>query len=211
MIPEAWAGLPFFGTAWPALAAALDADTRAILPDRPQWFRALSLVPPDRVRVVLLGQDPYPTPGHAVGLAFSVGPETRPLPRSLSNIFKEMQADLGAAPQTGDLTFWAEQGVLLLNTSLTVPAGQAGGHGGLGWQRLAEDVLDRVSCRPTAFLLWGAQAQAMRRAIRPGDHLLVESPHPSPLSARRGFFGSRPFSRVNAWLQARGEAPIRWA
>jgi uracil-DNA glycosylase len=211
MIPEPWAHLPFFDQNWPVIDALLGREGHTVLPDRPHWFRALSLVPPDRVRVVLLGQDPYPTPGHAVGLAFSVGPATSPLPRSLANIFKELRSDLGAAPANGDLTHWAEQGVLLLNTSLTVPAGQAGGHAGLGWSELARQMLDEVSRRPTAFLLWGGHAQAMRPAIRPGDHLLVESSHPSPLSAHRGFFGSRPFGRVNSWLTGRGEAAIRWA
>jgi len=211
MVPPAWAHLPFFGTDWPRIRAALAAETRAILPPEPDRFAALALTQPDAVRVVILGQDPYPTPGHAHGLAFSVAPDVRPVPRSLVNIFKEMKDDLGVAPDTGDLRNWAAQGVLLLNTCLTVPAGDAGGHARLGWQRLAEEVLAHVSRRPCAFLLWGAQAQALKRRISPGDHLIVETAHPSPLSARRGFFGSRPFSRVNGWLAARGMAPIDWA
>jgi uracil-DNA glycosylase len=210
MIPAAWAHLPFFAQDWPRIAAALTAETRTILPPESQRFAALDMVPPDAVRVVILGQDPYPTPGHAMGLAFSVHPDVRPLPRSLSNIFKEMQDDLGACPVNGDLSHWARSGVLLLNTSLSVPAGQAGGHAAVGWQRLAEQVLGEASRRPCAFVLWGAHAQALATHVRPGDHLILRSPHPSPLSARRGFFGSRPFSRINDWLAAHGHPPIDW-
>jgi uracil-DNA glycosylase len=211
VIPEAWAHLPFFTRDWPRIAAALAADRREILPPESQRFRALDLTPPGEVRAVILGQDPYPTPGHAHGLAFSVEPDVRPLPRSLSNIFKELSDDLGARPATGDLRPWARQGVLLLNTCLTVPSGAAGGHARLGWRRLAEAVLGEVSRRPTAFLLWGGHAQALAPQIRPGEHLVIETAHPSPLSARRGFFGARPFSRVNGWLEARGERPVDWA
>jgi uracil-DNA glycosylase len=212
MIPPAWAHLPFFTEAWPAIARAVEADARTILPQPRLRFRALDLVPPNSVRAVILGQDPYPTPGHAVGLAFSVAASTTPLPRSLLNIFKELQTDLDLPlPRTsGDLTGWARQGVLLLNTCLTVPAGLAGAHARFGWHRLAEEVIAEVSRRPTAFLLWGAHARALAPHIRPGDHLILASVHPSPLSARQGFFGSRPFSRTNAWLTARGEAPVDW-
>lgn len=211
MIPEPWRHLAFFSHDWPKISAAINAETRAILPPAPQRFAALALTPPEAVRVVILGQDPYPTPGHAHGLAFSVEPDVRPLPRSLKNIYAEMVADIGACPANGDLRPWAAQGVLLLNTCLSVPSGAAGGHARLGWQRLAEAVLDAVSARPCAFLLWGAQAQGLRGFIRPGAHLVIESPHPSPLSARRGFFGSRPFGRVNDWLAARQQVPIDWA
>lgn len=212
MIPPAWAHLRFFSRDWPGLAARLAADRRVILPPEPQRFAALALTPPAAVRVVILGQDPYPTPGHAHGLAFSVEPDVRPLPRSLSNIFKELQDDLSASRPNGDLRGWARQGVLLLNTCLTVPSGEAAGHARLGWQRLAEEVLETLSAaRPTAFVLWGGHAQALKGHIRPGGHLLIETPHPSPLSARRGFFGSRPFSRINGWLAAQGGAPIDWA
>ncbi len=210
MLPLAWADLPFFSRDWPALAARIATDPRTILPPESQRFAALDLTPPGGVRVVILGQDPYPTRGHAHGLAFSVEPDVRQLPRSLSNVFKELNDDIHVNPANGDLRPWARQGVLLLNTSLSVPEGQAGGHARLGWQRLAEQVLGRVSARPAAFLLWGAHAQSLKPHIRPGDHLVIESAHPSPLSARRGFFGSRPFSRVNRWLTDRGEAPIRW-
>lgn len=210
MIPPAWAHLPFFTTHWPEIEAAMVADGREILPPESRRFAALDLTPPEAVRVLILGQDPYPTPGHAHGLAFSVEPDVTPLPRSLSNIYKELQSDLGVVRKNGDLRDWARQGVLLLNTCLTVPAGDAGGHARLGWQRLAEEVLHEVSARPTAFLLWGGHAQKLRPNIRPGDHLIVETAHPSPLSARRGFFGSRPFSRVNDWLSAHGAEPVDW-
>ncbi len=210
MIPAAWAHLPFFTRDWPQVAAALGSETRSVLPPEAQRFAALDLVAPADVRVVILGQDPYPTKGHAHGLAFSVAPDVRPLPRSLRNIFKELHDDLGVTPGTGDLHGWARQGALLLNTCLTVPEGAAGGHARLGWQRLAENVLAEVSLRPTAFVLWGAHAQALKPHIRSGAHLIIESAHPSPLSARRGFFGSRPFSRVNDWLAAQGRQPIGW-
>lgn len=210
MIPAGWAHLRFFSTHWPGIETALTRDGRRILPPEAERFAALDLTPPERVRVVILGQDPYPTPGHAHGLAFSVAPGVSPLPRSLLNIYKELRDDLGIFRADGDLRDWARQGVLLLNTSLTVPAGDAGGHARLGWQRLAEEVLREVSVRPCAFLLWGGHAQKLRPEIRAGDHLIVETAHPSPLSARRGFFGARPFSGVNAWLAARGAEPVDW-
>ena len=209
-VPAAWQHLPFFRDSLPAIEAALAQDARVILPPVPQRFAALEACAPADVRVVILGQDPYPTPGHAHGLAFSVEPDVRPLPRSLTNIFKEMQDDLGTAPDTGDLRSWAQQGVLLLNTVLSVPANEANGHKSLGWQNLAHQVLAEVSRRPTAFVLWGKQAQGLASYIQPGDHLMIETAHPSPLSARRGFFGSRPFSRVNDWLAQRGRPQIDW-
>ena len=207
--PEAWRHLIFFDRDWPAVHQALQAETRPILPPAQQVFDAFERTTPDTVRVVILGQDPYPTPGHAHGHAFSVQPDVTP-PRSLANIFTEMQDDLGARPRTGDLRRWADQGVLLLNTALTVPAGVAGGHGRLGWDQLTAEVLRSLSDRPRAFVLWGRPAQAQSRHITGGDHLILQSAHPSPLSARRGFFGSRPFSRVNEWLRTRGDTPIDW-
>lgn len=210
MIPAGWADLPFWHSDWPRIQAALAAENRMILPPEPQRFAALELTAPSQTRVVILGQDPYPTVGHAMGLAFSVTAKTRPLPRSLSNIFRELQVDLDVTHEHGDLTHWARQGVLLLNTALTVPQGDAGGHAKLGWDTLAAQVIAKVSQKPTAFILWGNHAQAMARHITRGDHLILTSAHPSPLSARRGFFGSRPFSRVNDWLQARNDIPIRW-
>ncbi len=204
----AWADLPFFSEDWPRIEATLEAETRTILPPELQRFAALERTQPHATRVVILGQDPYPTKGHANGLAFSVTPDT-PLPRSLKNIFRELEDDLGTAPANGDLSLWADQGVLLLNTALSVPEGEAGGHARLGWSTLSEQVLDRLDDRPRAFLLWGKQAQNLGARLS-DHHLKVETAHPSPLSASRGFFGSRPFSRVNAWLATQGNPPIRW-
>lgn len=212
MIPEvgAWRDLPFFTETWPEISEAIERDTRLILPPKSLRFAALSRTQPDAVKVVILGQDPYPTPGHANGLAFSVSPET-PLPKSLRNIYKELADDIGMTPQTGDLSSWADQGVLLLNTALSVPAGEAGGHARLGWQTLVAQVMARISHQPRAFLLWGKNAQGQRKHVVGKDHLFIETAHPSPLSAYRGFFGSRPFSQINRWLVERGETPITWA
>ena len=208
--PASWAGLPFFRDAWPALWARLEA-TRDWQPEPQAIFRALHLTPRDRVRVVILGQDPYPTPGRATGLAFSFPPGTPPRD-SLKNILAEVAADTGAAKPDGDLAPWAEQGVLLLNTALTVPQGRANGHKGWGWETLAAQVLHATATDgPRAFLLWGAPAQKLCAPLPRAGHLFLESPHPSPLSAYRGFFGSRPFSAVNRWLAARGEAEIDWS
>ncbi|CUH62645.1 Uracil-DNA glycosylase [Thalassovita gelatinovora] len=207
----AWRDLDFFASDWPGIEAAIAQDDRDILPPQVQRFAALQLTQPENTRVVILGQDPYPTPGHAHGLAFSVEPDVTPLPRSLLNIFKEMQDDIGAVPTTGDLRGWARQGVLLLNTVLSVPAGEAHGHKALGWQALAHQVLEKTADKPTAYILWGKPAQALADHIRPGDHLVIKSAHPSPLSASRGFFGSKPFSAVNTWLKNRGEPVIDWA
>ena len=204
----AWQKLPFFDEDWPRIEADIAATPEPVLPPDALRFAALQAAQPADVRVVILGQDPYPTRGHANGLAFSVSPGT-PLPRSLRNIFKELAADLGIPREDGDLSDWAAQGVLLLNSALSVPEGQAGGHAKLGWDRLARQVVAHLSQCPTAFVLWGKHAAAF--APEDGAHLIIRSAHPSPLSARRGFFGSAPFSRVNQWLQQQGESPIRWA
>ena len=205
-----WADLPFFTLDLPAIEAALAADPRPILPDPRRVFAALELTQPEDVRVVILGQDPYPTPGHAHGLAFSVEPDVHPLPRSLANMFRELEADRGVPRRSGDLRDWARQGVLLLNTALTVPKGATDGHRRIGWERLTAQVLDRVAGRPTAFVLWGKRAQDATRAVPEEGHLMIRTAHPSPLSARKGFFGSRPFGQVDDWLAARGERPIDW-
>lgn len=209
-VPPSWAHLPFFSTHWPGLSSALEAESRDILPPAPDTFAALEACAPEDVRVLILGQDPYPTPGHAHGLAFSVAPSVTPLPRSLRNIFAEMTEDLGACPATGDLRPWAAQGVLLLNTALTVPTGAAGGHMKLGWTALTADILAELDRSPRALLLWGRPAQKLGAQMTNPDHLRIETAHPSPLSARRGFFGSRPFSRVNDWLMTRGQPAIDW-
>lgn len=206
----AWRDLAFFTDALPAIEAALAADKRVILPPEHQIFAAFGLTQPDDARVVILGQDPYPTAGHAHGLAFSAESHVTPLPRSLSNIYKEMRSDLGHAPPTADLRHWARQGVLLLNTAFTVPEGEAGGHAKIGWHDLVSEVLDRLDDKPRAFLLWGKTAQKIGTQLQHAGHLKIETAHPSPLSASRGFFGSKPFSKVNSWLESRGEAPITW-
>ena len=210
LTPSAWAHLSFFTDDFPAIRKDIAGEARCVLPPSDQVFAALASCRPDQVRVVILGQDPYPTPGHAHGFAFSVAPDVSPLPRSLGNIFKEMDADIGSTPPTGDLRFWARQGVLLLNDVLTVPAGDARGHRRLGWQKLVPQVLDALADRPRAFVLWGNDARRHAPRLEGHGHLVLQSAHPSPLSARRGFFGSRPFSTVNAWLKEQGHAPINW-
>lgn len=204
--PKAWAHLPFFQRDWPRIAPQLG----AFLPGPERLFAALAMRP-DHVRVVILGQDPYPTPGHANGLAFSVNKGIA-LPRSLSNIYKEMRDDIQASPEDGDLSHLAAQGVLLLNTALSVPPGQAGAHAKLGWDNLARQVIAEAQDHgPLAFLLWGNHARNAVGGLPRAEDLVLASAHPSPLSARRGFFGSRPFSRINSWLAAQGRAPIGWA
>lgn len=163
------------------------------------------------VRVLVVGQDPYPTPGHAVGLSFSVAPDVRPLPPSLVNIYRELETDLGIAPAThGDLTSWFAQGVLLLNRVLTVAPGKAASHRGKGWEAVTQRAIDVLVERggPLVAILWGRDAQSLVPALRGIDY--IASAHPSPLSARGGFFGSRPFSRANASLVAQGAEPIEW-
>lgn len=211
-----WRDLP----GWDALLAAPMAFQRAeraagkrIFPPEPQILRALALTPLAALKVVILGQDPYHGMGQAQGLAFSVAPGTR-LPPSLRNIFRELEADLGIPPPgTGDLEPWARQGVLLLNTVLTVEEGRAGSHRGRGWEALTDAVIAAASALapPSAFLLWGAPAQAKAALIDPSRHCVLTAPHPSPLSAHRGFFGSRPFSQANAFLAAQGRPPVDWS
>lgn len=246
---------PLFGSAWatlvPALAQGKHMDMqrtvetlrrqgRTIFPARKDVFRALELTPPPQVRVVILGQDPYHGAGQAHGLAFSVGPGVA-CPRSLGNIFKEIRADVGSVggaekdllscpvPPCCDLTRWARQGVLLLNTVLTVEEGSANAHARLlpggdvckakdegGWQTVTRSVLEAlatgVSPAPHTFavLLWGKPAQEYAHIFDPARHLVLCAAHPSPLSASRGFFGCRHFSRVNQWLVERGEEPVAW-
>ena len=163
------------------------------------------------VRVLVVGQDPYPTPGHAVGLSFSVSPNVRPLPRSLANIYAELNTDLGIAPAVhGDLSAWFSQGVLLLNRVLTVRPGAPGSHSGKGWEQVTQQAIEALVARggPLVAILWGRDAQNLQPMM--GDVPVIASAHPSPLSARSGFFGSRPFSRTNAALEAQGASPIDW-
>jgi len=185
---------------------------KVILPHSSLWFNALNSTPPDQVKVVILGQDPYPTPGHAHGLCFSVLPEVRPIPKSLINIYKELQDDLGISNQSGHLQSWAEQGVLLLNSVLTVESGKANSHQGQGWEVFTDAIIKEINeqPRPVAFVLWGSYAQKKGAIIDTSKHFVIRSPHPSPLSAYRGFFGSKPFSKINQFLQQQGQQAIDW-
>ena len=185
---------------------------KRIFPKGSEWFHALDVTPLEKVRVVILGQDPYHGEGQAHGLCFSVKPGVRP-PPSLINIYKELQSDLGIAPPShGNLEAWAKQGVLLLNAVLTVEAGLAASHQGKGWERFTDAVIRLVNdqARPVVFILWGAYAQKKAAFVDRTRHLVLTSAHPSPLSAHNGFFGSRPFSKANAFLVAHGEEPINW-
>ncbi len=197
------------------LRAFLVAERQAgkrIFPSGGLWFNAMNSTPLDQVRVVILGQDPYPTPGHAHGLCFSVLPDVRPLPKSLINIFRELRDDLGIENRNGHLARWAAQGVLLLNAVLTVEAGRPGSHQGKGWERFTDRAVAVLNDLPRAlaFVLWGSYAQHKGSIIDRRRHLVIESPHPSPLSAHRGFFGSRPFSRINDFLTRQGSPTIDW-
>lgn len=188
------------------------AQGRGYLPAGHHVLRAFQRPLAD-VRVLIVGQDPYPTPGHAVGLSFSVAPEVRPFPRSLVNIFTELVDDVGVPqPTSGDLSAWSDQGVLLLNRCLTVAPGEPASHRGRGWeevtQRAIEALAERAPQQPMAALLWGRDAQTLRGALNPVPY--VASVHPSPLSAHRGFFGSRPFSRIDRLLVEQGAEPIDW-
>ena len=206
----AWGNLPFFAEDLPGIEDRLTRSDEAVLPPADRVFAALERTQPEATRVLILGQDPYHTPGKADGLAFSIPVGFGGRLDSLGNIFKELQFDLGVTRTRSDLTDWADQGVLLLNTALTVPAGKAHGHKALGWTRLVHQVLARLDDNPRALLLWGKPAQTLGARMTNPGHLRLTTPHPSPLSAHRGFFGARPFSRVNGWLQARGERAINW-
>ena len=198
------------------LLAEREAGKR-IFPPGPNWFRALDLTPLDRVKVVILGQDPYHGPGQAHGLCFSVPSGVRP-PPSLVNIYKELESDLGLPrPEHGFLEHWARQGVLLLNSVLTVEMGIAASHRERGWERFTDAVIRAVNVKsePVVFMLWGSYAQKKAAFVdsveRGGRHLVLKAPHPSPLSAHSGFLGCRHFSKANAFLESRGIEPIDWA
>jgi uracil-DNA glycosylase len=184
---------------------------RRYLPAGANVLRAFTQ-PFHEVRVLIVGQDPYPTPGHAIGLSFAVSPETRPVPRSLANIYREYTDDLGhPTPSNGDLTPWTEQGVLLLNRCLTVEPGKSGSHRNKGWEKVTEQAIKALVARdadPLVAILWGSDARSLKPWLT--DVPIVESAHPSPMSADRGFFGSKPFSRVNALLEEIGGDPVDW-
>lgn len=186
---------------------------KTILPKSNEWFNALNSTPLDKVKVVIIGQDPYPTVGHAHGLCFSVQPDVKPLPKSLLNINQELSSDLGVENHhIGCLQPWAEQGVLLLNAVLTVEAGKTNSHQKKGWEQFTDAVISLINEQTTntVFILWGAYAQKKGKMIDRHKHFVIESPHPSPLSAYRGFFGSKPFSRTNDYLSAHDKTPINW-
>jgi uracil-DNA glycosylase len=184
-----------------------------IHPKKEEVFRAFELCPLEKTKVVILGQDPYPTPGHAHGLAFSVKHGVHPLPKSLHNIYKEIFNDTGCdLPTSGNLERWSEQGVLLLNTVLTVRSGQANSHEGKGWEQFTDAAIRLLNKQkqPIAFLLWGKNAQQKSALINSPQHYIFSAPHPSPLSAYRGFFGCKHFSLVNQWLKKQGFNEIQW-
>ncbi len=188
------------------------AEGRRYLPAGPNVLRAFTF-PFDQVRVLIVGQDPYPTPGHAVGLSFSVAADVRPLPRSLANIFVEYTADLGyPEPGSGDLTPWSQRGVMLLNRVLTVRPGTPASHRGKGWEAVTECAIRALAGRPQPMvaILWGRDASTLKPMLEGSQCVAIESPHPSPLSASRGFFGSRPFSRANDLLMQMGAEAIDW-
>ena len=192
--------------------AAEKAARKVIYPHSSEWFRAFDLTPLNAVKVVILGQDPYHGPNQAHGLCFSVREGVR-VPPSLANIYKELAADVAFRPVVhGNLEHWARQGVLLLNASLTVEQGNAGSHRGQGWETFTDRAIAAVSehAEPSVFLLWGSHARQKKALIDASRHLVLESPHPSPLSAHRGFFGNHHFSRANVFLVEHGRAPIDW-
>ena len=218
-LPPAWQALlkdelqkPYWRSLEQRLGAAYESG--AVYPPAQQLFAAFERTPPACVRAVILGQDPYHEPGQANGLAFSVSRGVK-LPPSLQNIYKELEADLGVpAAKSGDLTSWAQQGVFLLNSVLSVRAHAANSHKDFGWQSFTDAVIAALAelPQPVAFVLWGAQAQKKAALVEksPYPRLVLQSPHPSPLSAYRGFFGSRPFSQINAFLVSYGFSPVDW-
>jgi uracil-DNA glycosylase len=184
-----------------------------VFPKGSEIFRAFDACTFDNLKVVILGQDPYPTRGHAHGLCFSCDASVRPLPKSLQNIFKELQDDLGVAPPAnGDLNHWAEQGILLLNSILTVQEGQPLSHSKRGWEEFTDAVIEAIDREKSGviFVLWGSPAQAKAARVDVSKHHVLRAPHPSPLSAHRGFFGSKPFSAINSILEQAGKAPVKW-
>ena len=196
-----------------AFLAEEEALGKTILPEKPFWFSALNATAFESVKVVILGQDPYPTVGHAHGLCFSALPEVKPLPKSLLNIYKELKEDLSIDNfHTPYLQPWAEQGVLLLNAVLTVEAGKTNAHQGKGWEEFTDKIIETINDKSenVVFVLWGAYAQKKGKNIDSSKHLVLNAPHPSPLSAYRGFFGSKPFSKVNNYLIANGKDKIDW-
>jgi uracil-DNA glycosylase len=219
-IDESWRAVlstefekPYFTELIQKVRAAYQEKPQQIFPKGAQIFRAFDTCPFHQVKVVILGQDPYPTKGHAHGLCFSVEPDVRPLPKSLNNIFKELQADLGLPfPENGNLIAWAQQGVLLLNSILTVEEGMPDSHKNFGWEIFTDAVIAQINAQKNnvVFILWGAKAAQKASFIDNSKHLILKSVHPSPLSAHRGFFGCRHFSKTNAFLRMTQQQEIQW-
>jgi uracil-DNA glycosylase len=219
-IDESWRAVlstefekPYFTELIQKVRAAYQEKPQQIFPKGTQIFRAFDTCPFHQVKVVILGQDPYPTKGHAHGLCFSVEPDVRPLPKSLNNIFKELQADLGLPfPENGNLIAWAQQGVLLLNSILTVEEGIPDSHKNFGWEIFTDAVIAQINAQKNnvVFILWGAKAAQKASFIDNSKHLILKSVHPSPLSAHRGFFGCRHFSKTNAFLRMTQQQEIQW-
>ena len=217
-LPDSWNaylgeefGAPYM-QALRAFLAEEKAAHKVIYPHSSNWFRAFELTPLEQVKVVILGQDPYHGPNQAHGLCFSVRPGV-PTPPSLQNIYKELATDVGTSPVNhGFLESWARQGVMLLNSVLTVEQGNAGSHRNRGWETFTDRAIQVINeyCSGVVFLLWGSYAQKKASFVDRGKHLVLHAPHPSPLSAHRGFFGTRHFSQANAFLQARGATPVDW-
>ncbi|MDF3917235.1 uracil-DNA glycosylase [Salinicola sp. LHM] len=217
-LPDSWSaylgeefGAPYM-QALRAFLAEEKAAHKVIYPHSSHWFRAFELTPLEQVKVVILGQDPYHGPNQAHGLCFSVRPGV-PTPPSLQNIYKELATDVGTSPVNhGFLESWARQGVMLLNSVLTVEQGNAGSHRNRGWETFTDRAIQVINehCNGVVFLLWGSYAQKKASFVDRGKHLVLHAPHPSPLSAHRGFFGTRHFSQANAFLQARGATPVDW-
>ncbi|WP_040205988.1 uracil-DNA glycosylase [Neobacillus jeddahensis] len=217
LIKNDWAPLlkdefakPYYQQLWNILKE--EYQTKEIYPEKRDIFNALRFTAYQDTKVVIIGQDPYHGPGQAHGLSFSVKPGVR-IPPSLKNIYKELQADIGCEiPTHGSLESWTKQGVLLLNAVLTVQAGNANAHKGLGWEQFTDKVIERLNQRekPIVFILWGKFAQQKQQLITAPQHFIIKSAHPSPLSAHNGFFGSKPFSKTNAFLQEMGQGKINW-
>lgn len=204
---------PYFRALMDFLESEENKHPNAIFPPKEHIFRAFEACSFDEVKVVLLGQDPYPTRGHAHGLCFSAESTVRPLPKSLMNIYKEMQTDVEIVPRaSADLSHWASQGVLMLNAVLTVREGEANSHQGKGWETFTDAVFEKIAQEKSGvvYILWGDKAIKKAKSVDATKNLLLTSPHPSPLSAYRGFFGSKPFSKTNAYLRERGEEEIEW-
>ena len=204
---------PYFQKLLLSIQQEYESNAGSVFPEVDLIFNAFNQCPFESIKVVILGQDPYPSKGHAHGLCFSVNENVKPFPKSLQNIFKEVESDLGKSiPENGTLTRWAKQGVLLLNSSLTVREGKPDSHSKLGWELFTDNVLKEIAHnkKGIVFLLWGSKAQEKIHLIESFSHLILKAPHPSPLSAYRGFFGCRHFSKTNEFLLKNGKSPIDW-